>query len=214
MRHFAPFRVAARRWRNVPLALREIFSLCTHLVLPSIFLRPTQVIPPLKAVMIWIELYYTWTEISPEWTSPPPACFGCSPTPSPGTTWSWWSSSHWPTFSLNTGYTDNLSASFYPPPSNVLCRGHWRGKIQSISYRSGSCRSHTGLSPPPGKPWSPPKGHRPIWISLPYKMCTHGIGLIPASPDPLQVSPTRGQQGCATTTTTLKHQRRGAFDNR
>ena len=45
--HAAPFRIATRFWRIIYLALREIFSLCIHVVVLSLILTWTAlVIPP------------------------------------------------------------------------------------------------------------------------------------------------------------------------
>ena len=56
----APFRVAAHRWKNVSLALSEIFSPCTHLVLNSdIAVNRINSSHPLKAAAAYLSGFWT-----------------------------------------------------------------------------------------------------------------------------------------------------------
>ena len=59
-----PFHVAACHWRKAYLALRKIFSSCTHLVILLLLLQPGWVISPFDAAIHPIEDLYT-----PETTS-------------------------------------------------------------------------------------------------------------------------------------------------
>ena len=53
----APLSITTRLWRKISLALREIFSLCSHIVLPSLLPRSSLVVP----IHIVSDAPYVWT---------------------------------------------------------------------------------------------------------------------------------------------------------